>query len=106
MRNNKVVAAVLLLTVVAGAALQVSYWNAPREAGVRDIGQFITAVAIVLLAIFAPQYSRTLQSTRYDWRFNVFIGIIIVVAIGVLLWVVYSRYYGPLIQSINSNGGV
>jgi hypothetical protein len=106
MRNNKIVAAVLLLMLVAGAALQVSYWNVPRHAGLRDIGQFITAVAVVLLAVFAPQYSLTLQSTRYDWRFNVFIGIILVVAIGVLLWVVYSRYYGPLIQSINSNGGM
>jgi len=86
--------------------LQVSYWNAPRHAGARDIGQFITAIAVILLAVFAPQYSRTLQSTRFDWRFNLLIGIIVIVAIGVLLWVVYSRYYGPLIQSVNSNGGV
>jgi len=106
MRNNKIVAAVLLLMVVAGAALQVVSWNVARGGVERGIGQSIMAIAVVLLAVFAPQYSRALNSTRYDWRFNAFISFIAIVALGVLLWVVYSRYYGPLIQSINSNGGM
>ena len=104
MRNNKIVGAFLLLMVVAGATLQVISWNVPRWAGERGVGQFIMAVALVLLAVIAPQYSRALQSTRFNWKFNAFIGFIVVVALGVLLGVVYSRYYGPLIQSINSNG--
>lgn len=106
MRNNKIVAAVLLLMVVVGAALQVIYWDEPRGAGERGVGQITMTVALVLLAIFAPQYSRALHSTRYNWRFNVFIDFIVIVALAVLLWVVYSRYYGPLIQSINSGEDV
>lgn len=102
--NNKIVAAVLLFMVVAGAIVQVIYWDEPRGVGERGIGQLITAVALVSLAVFAPQYLRALNSTRYNWKFNSFIGLIVIVTLAVLLWVVYSRYYGPLIQSINSGG--
>lgn len=104
--NNKIVAAVLLLMVVAGAALQVIYWNEPRGSGERSVGQFVMTVAVVLLAVLAPKYSRALDSTRYNWRVNALIGLIVIVSLSILLWVVYSRYYGHLIQSMNSGGDV
>lgn len=103
MRSNKTVASVLLLVVIVGAILQVSYWNAPRGAGERGIGQSIMAIALILLAIFAPQYSRALQSFRYDRRFNTLIGLIVIAALAIVIWVLYSRYYGPLIQFTNSD---
>lgn len=102
-RNNQAMAALLLLVAIAGAALQLVYWSEPRETGVRSAGQVMTMVALALLTLFAPQYSKRLDSTRRDWRFGLVFGLIVLGALVGLSWFVYSHYYGPLIHSLNDH---
>jgi len=103
-RHNKLLTAALLLIIVAGAGIQLAYWNQPRGAGGRGAGELLVLIAMASLALFSPAYARKLNGQRRDWRVNLGLGVAAIVGIAILSWIVYLRYFGPLIATVNSGG--
>lgn len=100
-RENKVVTAILLLLIIAGAAMKIMSWQQPRGS---SIGSAILLAATLLLAFCAPRSSRALDSIPNDWRFKLLLTLTVIIALATLSWLAYTRYYGPLAQLTVSGG--
>jgi hypothetical protein len=99
MRRNRFIVAALLLIIILGSALQISYWRFGRHS--LGLGELITTGAIVLLTIFGPREAAALDRGRLSFGGRLLLGAVVLLLIAGGLWLIYNRYFVPMNGILN-----
>ncbi|HVF09924.1 MAG TPA: hypothetical protein VNA16_03930 [Abditibacteriaceae bacterium] len=100
MRTSKNAATIwVCLWCLAGAFLQVVNWHEPPLTGWRGVGSCLFLVALLA----RPPYALPPRNQRpsREWHWRLLIGLISIVLLWLGVWVLYARYYGPLMKMVN-----